>query len=129
MPKALSPDERDEIIGLAGANPALCRLLEDDGELLPFLLKDVPGATGERLRAQWYGRLLADLGQECQIGPGVTLRQPQRISLGDGARVEGQVHLDARGAGIRIGAHTKVCFGSFLTNETADGYIHVGARS
>ncbi len=129
MSTPLTREERERIIELAGANPALCRLIEDDGELLPFLLKEVPGEVGERLRAEWYGHILGSLGDGCRIGPGVTMRVPERIHLAEGCSVEGQVHLDARGAGIRIGAHTKVCFGSFLKDENADGYIHVGAHS
>jgi hypothetical protein len=51
MGAPLTREERDEIIALTGANAALCLLLGDDAELLPFLLKDVPGTAGERLRA------------------------------------------------------------------------------
>jgi acetyltransferase-like isoleucine patch superfamily enzyme len=127
--EALSRQERDWLMELTGASPALCRLLEDDGELLPFLLKDVPGDVGERLRAEWYARILGGLGEGCRVGPGVTLRTPERIVLGDKVSIEGQVHLDARGAGIRVGDATQVCFGSFLKNETPEGYIHVGAHS
>jgi acetyltransferase-like isoleucine patch superfamily enzyme len=127
--KIVTRDEREQLIALAGANPALCRLIEDDGELLPFLLKDVPGAVGERLRAEWYGHILAGLGTGCHIGPGVTLRAPERVTLDDGVTVEGQAHLDARGQGIRIGAHSKVCFGAFLKNENPEGYIHIGTHS
>jgi acetyltransferase-like isoleucine patch superfamily enzyme len=129
MSAALSAGERERIIALAGANPALCRLIEDDAELLPFLLKEVPGKVGERLRAEWYGRILGNLGEGCRIGPGVTMLAPERIHLGESCSVEGEVHLDARGAGIRVGAHTKICFGSFLTDENADGHIHVGTHS
>ena len=129
MAEALTREERDQIIALAGASPALCRLIEDDGELLPFLLKDVPGEAGRRLRAEWYGRILGRLGEGCAIGPGVTMLRPERIALDDGVGVEGQVHFDARGQGIRIGAHTQICFGSYLQDQTEEGYIHVGTRS
>src|SRR5437763_9978839 len=118
MAEALTREERDQIIALAGASPALCRLIEDDGELLPFLLKDVPGEAGRRLRAEWYGRILGRLGEGCAIGPGVTMLRPERIALDDGVGVEGQVHFDARGQGIRIGAHTEICFGSYLQAQT-----------
>lgn len=129
MGKALTPEERERIVELAGASPALCRLLEDDGELLPFLLKDVPGEVGERLRAQWYGRILGGMGSGCRIGPGVTMYAPEHIHLGDGASVEGRAHLDARGEGIRIGAHSKMCFACFLKDENPEGYIHIGTHS
>jgi acetyltransferase-like isoleucine patch superfamily enzyme len=129
MPTPLSRDERDRIIELAGASPALCRLLEDDGELLPFLLKDVPGTVGEGLRAEWYGRILGGLGANTRIGPGVTMRVPERIFLGERVSIEGDVHLDARGAGIRIGDDAQICLGTYLKDENADGYIHVGTHS
>jgi acetyltransferase-like isoleucine patch superfamily enzyme len=129
MPTPLSRDERDRIIELAGASPALCRLLEDDGELLPFLLKEVPGTVGEGLRAEWYGRILGGIGAKTRIGPGVTLRVPERIFLGERVSIEGQVHLDARGVDIRIGDETEICFGSFLKDENKEGYIHIGTHS
>jgi acetyltransferase-like isoleucine patch superfamily enzyme len=129
MATALTREERDRLIALAGASAALCRLIEDDAELLPFLLKEIPGAVGERLRAEWYGRILGRLGEGCAIGPAVTLLRPERIALDDGVFVEGQVHFEACGRGIRIGAHTQICFGSYLQDQTVEGYIHVGTRS
>lgn len=125
----LTHAERDSLIALVGANPALCRLIEADGELLPFLLKDIPGSVGQRLRTQWYGRILGTLGDECRIGPGVTMLNPQHIHLAEGVGVDGGTHFDARGRGIRIGQHTQICFGSYLRNETTQGYIHIGAHS
>jgi acetyltransferase-like isoleucine patch superfamily enzyme len=124
--KALTGEERERLIALTGMNPALCRLLEDDGELLPLLLKDIPGVVGSSLRAEWYGHILGGLGSECRVGSGVTMYQPERIYLGESVTVEDQVHLDARGAGIRVSAHGLLCFGSYLKNETPDGYIHIG---
>jgi len=129
MSHALTEKDRERIIELAGANPALCRLLEDDGELLPFLLKGVPGKVGERLRAEWYVHILGELGAGCRIGSGVTMHAPARIHLAEHVSVEDQAHFDARGTGIRIGAHTHICFGSYLKDETPEGYILVGARS
>lgn len=129
MGATLTDAERDSLIALVGASPALCRLIEADGELLPFLLKDIPGDVGQRLRMEWYGRILGTLGDDSSIGPGVTMLNPARIHLAESASVDGGTHLDARGQGIRIGRHTHVCFGSFLKNETAQGYIHIGAHS
>lgn len=129
MGQTLTDKDRERLIALAGANPSLCRLLDDDSELLPFLLKDVPGQVGERLRAEWYGSILGDMGAGCRIGSGVTMREPARVRLAERVTVEDQAHLDARGTGIHIGPHTQVCFGSYLKDETPEGYIHVGAHS
>lgn len=129
MSSSLTWEEREDLIALSGANPALCRLIADDGELLPFLLKEIPGAAGQRLRSEWYGRILGQMEDGCSIGPDVTMLSPQRIHLHKGVAVEGAVHFDARGQGICIGAHSQVCHGSFLKNETRDGYIHVGVHS
>jgi acetyltransferase-like isoleucine patch superfamily enzyme len=52
--------------------------------------------------------------------------RPERIHFGERVTVEDQVHLDARGAGIRAGAGAQLCFGSYLKNETPEGYIHIG---
>lgn len=129
MGTPLTHAEREGLIALVGASPALCRLIDADAELLPFLLKDIPGEVGQRLRAEWYGRILGTLGDGCGIGPGVTMLRPEHIHLAEGVGVDGGVHFDARGQGIRIGRHTQICFGSFLKNETAQGYIHIGAHS
>lgn len=129
MSQAVTEKDRERLIALTGANPALCRLLDDDRELLPFLLKDVPGGTGERLRTEWYGHIVGELGAECRIGSGVTMHEPARIRLAERVTVEDQAHLDARGMGIRIGAHTQVCFGGYLKDETPAGYIVIGTHS
>ena len=129
MARILAETDRERLIASTGANPALCRLLDDDGELLPFLLKDVPGEAGERLRGEWYGHILGEMGAGCRIGGSVTMHEPARLRLAEHATVEDQAHFDARGAGIRIGPHAQVCFSSYLKDETPEGYIHVGAHS
>lgn len=129
MGRILTETERQRLIALTGANQALCRLLDDDGELVPFLLKDVPGEAGERLRAEWYGHVLGEMGAGCRIGAGVTMHEPARLRLAERVSVEDQAHFDARGASIRIGPHARICFGSYLKDETPEGYIHVGAHS
>lgn len=52
--------EESELQGLLedlGVGPGIRRLLPDEAELLPYLLKDVPGKGGVELRARWYARL------------------------------------------------------------------------
>lgn len=66
------------------------------------LLSPIPGALGFLLRKIFYPGMFAKVGKGTIIGPCVTLRCPGRISLGDGVLVDGNVVLDAKGAGSRI---------------------------
>jgi acetyltransferase-like isoleucine patch superfamily enzyme len=124
--------DRHELAALLarlGAPAALLDLLPAE-ELLPHLLKDLPGETGRALRSQWYGRLFAGLGDGCTIGAGVTFERPRAITIGPAVRIQDRVHLDAAaGHGIEFGERCAICFGSYLTVHGRDGFIRIGARS
>jgi galactoside O-acetyltransferase len=117
------------LLARLGAPGALLDLLPAE-ELLPYLLKDIPGETGRALRGRWYGRLFAGLGDGCTIGAGVTFERPAAIAIGAGVRIQDRVHLDAAtGAGIELGERCAICFGSYLTVHGREGFIRIGARS
>jgi acetyltransferase-like isoleucine patch superfamily enzyme len=127
-----APVERQELARLLarlGAPGALLDLLPPE-ELLPYVLKDLPGETGRALRQEWYGRLFAGLGADCAIGAGVTFQRPQAITVGPGVRLQDRVHLDAGvGSGIDLGERCAICFGSYLSVHGREGFIRIGARS
>lgn len=115
---------------LLGIGPQICALIPDRAELLSYLLKDVPGAAGARLRAQWYPSLFGGWGEGVQMREGVTFVHPERITLGDQVRIEERVHLDAtRGTGMSFATGARLCFGSYFNTQTGKGYIRVGEGS
>ena len=83
----------DGLLDALGLGAGIRRLLPDETDLLPYLLKDIPGEAGLRLRARWYGRVLGGLGEGCTIGPGITFVHPERVFLADGVRLAGNAHL------------------------------------
>ena len=129
VPPAFERRELAALLARLGAPGALLDVLPAD-ELLPYVLKDVPGETGRALRLEWYGRLFGGLGEDCTIGAGVTFQRPQAITAGPGVRIQDRVHLDAAtGDGIVLGERCAICFGSYLSVHGREGFIRIGARS
>lgn len=125
----IDPVELRALLDRLGAPRALLDLLPPE-ELLPYLLKDLPGETGRALRRQWYAPLFAALGDDCAIGAGITFERPRAITIGPGVRLQDRVHLDAAtGQGIELGERCAICFGSYLTVHGREGSIRIGARS
>lgn len=71
----------------------LCRY-----ETLTFFLSTLSGALGLALRKIFYKKLFAAMGGGTVIGPSVTLRCPNSISLGNNVFIDGNVVLDAKGS-------------------------------
>lgn len=119
-----------DLYALLGVGAALGDLIPDRAELLPYLLKDVPGAAGADLRNRWYPPLFAAWGDDIQMRQGVTFVHPERIALGSQLRVEERVHLDAtRGHGMTLADRVRLCFGAYLVTHTTAGSIRIGAGS
>ena len=68
-----------------GAPRQLADLLPPE-ELVPYVLRDLPGEVGRALRRQWYPALFAALGEGATIGAGVTFEGPRAIHVGPGVR-------------------------------------------
>src|SRR5262245_61250480 len=76
-------------------------------ELTTGLLGNLPGLVGLGLRRLFYPPLLGKCGKNGVFGPGITLRHPRRIHLGDQVVIDAGTVLDAKGAadpGIRVGS-------------------------
>jgi len=117
------------LLGRLGVPSQLVDLLPVE-ELLPYVLKDLPGEVGRTLRPEWYTHLFGSLGKGCVIGAGITVARPRAITIGPGVRIQDRVHLDAStGDGIALGERCAICFGSYLTVHGREGFIRVGARS
>ena len=75
-------------------------------ELISLLCSNMPGALGLLLRSKLYPAVLGSVGKNVVFGRGVTLRHPQKISIGSNVIVDDNCVLDAKGetnAGITIG--------------------------
>lgn len=109
---------------LAVGNRSLARLLEY--ELLTALVSPMPGALGLVLRQVLYGRLFNGVGKGAVIGAHVTLRCPERITLGDSVFVDDHAVLDAKGSASHIRLGSRILLGRGSLVSCADGTIEIG---
>lgn len=125
--------ERAKLVKLArtvGLGAEIVDLMPDPAMLVPYLLRDIPGPEGSRLRLEWYAPLFGHLGSEIRFGAGVTFLNPEAIKLGDKNFVDDGVYLDARsGYGIETGENVRICNGAYLVPHQAKGYIRIGSNS
>lgn len=99
-------------------------------EFVVLFFSRLPGALGLFLRSKTYPWLLGKVGRGVVFGVGVTLRHPHKIELGDGALIDDNVMLDAKGetnTGIRIGDECFVGRNSILSCKNGD--IVLGNRA
>ena len=126
-------DERPSLLALAksvGVGAEIVDLIPDPENLVPHLLREIPGSTGSELRAKWYRPFFGQLGQDVHFGVGVTLLNPGGIKVGDGCFIDDGVFLDSRrGHGIELGVGVRVCNGAYLVPLEKDGYIKIGDHS
>lgn len=72
---------------------------------LQYFFAEVPGYLGERLRAKVYGKYFQKFGSNARIFPGVRIRNPHQMSIGEDACLGLDNSFDA-GGGLEIGART-----------------------
>ena len=99
-------------------------------DLIIMLASGMRGAPGFALRKALYPRLLGKMGTGVTFGISISLRCPDRISLGDNVTIDDHCSLDARGArtasDFSIGAATLIARDSILLVK--DGHLRIGAR-
>ena len=92
-----------------------------------FLHMDSP--YGAEMRRQYYGALLRGMGAQVTIGCGVTIVNPQWVTLGEHVSLDDHCTLIARSErGITLGAGTRLKYGVYLDTECDAGYIETGQR-
>jgi acetyltransferase-like isoleucine patch superfamily enzyme len=99
-------------------------------ELITGLFSWMPGLAGLGFRLVFYRFLLRKLGRSAVIGRNVTLRHPQRTSIGSRVVVEDNAVLDAKGSygdGISIGDDVFIGRGTIFS--MGGGTIEVGDGS
>lgn len=97
-------------------------------EFLITLLGPLPGALGLFLRKKYYPILFKSVGKNVIFGKNITLRHPQKISLGNNVIIDDNVLLDAKGgksSGINIGDNATIGRHSALICK--DGSIDIGS--
>jgi len=99
-------------------------------EILTTLLGPVPGALGLLLRKLFYPALFARTGRGVVFGRSLTLRNCDRIRLGDRVMIDDGALLDGRGSGdegIEIGAETVIHHRACIQSKV--GGVRIGAHS
>lgn len=95
-------------------------------EALLFLVNDLPGLPGLYLRGRLYRFLFGRLGRNVVLGRGLSLRQPGRMHVDDGAVIDDHCAfkvLGGEGSGIWIGENAFVGRSSSL--NTRGGQVHI----
>lgn len=95
-------------------------------ELLQFLLSGLPGALGIVSRQHAYRYLFRSLGKNAVIGRNVCLRQPRKVSIGNGSVIDDNSRITVAGsmdAFIRIG--NKVFLGPYTVCSSRNAFIDI----
>jgi acetyltransferase-like isoleucine patch superfamily enzyme len=96
-------------------------------ELIQLLFSGFPGALGLFLRKSFYPCLFKSVGKGVVLGRNITLRHPQKISLGTNCFIDDNVVLDAKGKknrGLELGGNVFVGRNSILSCK--EGSIFIG---
>uniref|UniRef100_UPI004056B902 acyltransferase n=1 Tax=Candidatus Electronema sp. TaxID=2698783 RepID=UPI004056B902 len=92
------------------------------------MLGPLPGAAGMLLRQMFWPRLFAGCGKGCLFAPGITLRHPGRISLGNSVVISENCVLDARhgSAAVSITLGDNVMLSNNVMLSCKNGTIEIG---
>ncbi|MBI4667338.1 MAG: acyltransferase [Nitrospinae bacterium] len=92
-------------------------------ELITLLFSRIPGALGLILRKIFYPFIVNKVGHGVVFGVDVSLRHPQKLTIGERAIIDDGVLLDAKGAdnnGISLGANSYIGRGTVLSCKEGD---------
>lgn len=118
----LSPLRKYQLVTVGSLNlGALVR-----HEALLFFVNDLPGLPGLFLRGKLYRFLFGGLGRGVVLGRGLSLRQPGRVHVDDGAVIDDHCAFKVLGGeecGIWIGK--KAFVGRASSLNTRGGQVHI----
>jgi acetyltransferase-like isoleucine patch superfamily enzyme len=99
-------------------------------EFIMWLCNATPGAPGYFLRKLLYPKLLKQVGRGVVFGRNMTIRHPDKISIGDNCIIDDMVVLDAKGKGnrgITIGSNVIIARNTVVSCKGGD--IDIGDNS
>jgi galactoside O-acetyltransferase len=100
--------------------------LREAAEYADFFVSHVPGALGVRLRALYYGRRLAALGDHASFGMGVHVVAPRGIRIGRAFGCGRHCVLSAGGEGrLEIGERVNLNTAVHV-NASVRGHVRLG---
>ena len=120
---------REKYSSLIVGKPGWDALLKYEAVVL--LSQNIPGALGLALRKSLYPLLLGSCGRNVVFGQHVVLRHPHKIHIADGAVIDDNCLIDAKGesnAGIRIGRGVFVGRNTILSCKNGDIDLADGAN-
>lgn len=94
-----------------------------------MILAPLPGAAGMLLRQLFWPRLFAECGKGCLFAPGITLRHPGRIRLGNSVIISEGCILDARheSEAVSITLGDNAMFSANVMLSCKNGTIRIGS--
>lgn len=98
-------------------------------EFLTFFLMNMPSLPGLFLRQKLYKILFNKIGHGSTIGVGVTLRQPNKISIGKGVVIDDLSLLSIRGDDSVIELKDNVFIGRKSEINVRNGKIIINSKS
>ncbi|PID59206.1 MAG: hypothetical protein CR986_06935 [Ignavibacteriae bacterium] len=99
-------------------------------EFFTFMFMNMPSLPGLFLRQKAYKKLFGAFGRGSTIGLGVSLKQPQKVSIGKNCIIDDYVHISARGNNSsRINLKDKVFIGRATELKLRNGEINIASNS
>jgi acetyltransferase-like isoleucine patch superfamily enzyme len=95
-------------------------------ELLTMLFSSLPGALGFGLRKIFLKKLFGTIGRGCVFGPGISIRCPGQIFIGNNFTCDSYVVLDAKGKESLIELGDSIFIGRNSIFSCASSAIKVG---
>ncbi len=92
-------------------------------EIITSMFASMPGAIGIFLRSFFYRFLFKKVGKNVNFGKNITIRHPNKISIGDNVIIDENCMLDAKGStneGISIGDNCFIGRNSILSCKNGD---------
>lgn len=96
--------------------------------ILSALINPIPLVLGRKIRRWIFGALLAETGRVVDLGMGLKLVGPSRISLGDEVFTDQNVSLIAWQPTSRIHLRSRVCLNRNVALHAQGGTIELGDR-
>jgi len=104
-------------------------------ELVVLFFSWIPGALGFFLRKIFFPLIFGKIGQGVVFGRNITIRHPQKISIGDNSFIDENVVLDAKGKnnlGVVIGKNVIIGRNTILSCKEGsiflDDYCNISAN-